>query len=96
MVVFAKKNGKIVCMAGACNVGTKMLQIGIEVLPGCRHLGLETYIVNCLTFEVLNRVCVPLYDVISSNIASQRVAYQIGYYPAFLTDWRCDFKDFEK
>ncbi|WP_374017988.1 hypothetical protein ABU162_28570 [Paenibacillus thiaminolyticus] len=30
-------------------------------------------------------------DVISSNIASQRVAYRVGYYPAFVTDWRCDF-----
>ncbi|HEY2495263.1 MAG TPA: GNAT family N-acetyltransferase [Paenibacillus sp.] len=95
LVVLAKKNGKTVGMAGACNVCTKMWQIGIEVLPGYRHLGLATYLVNSLTFEILERGCVPVYDVISSNIASQRVAYRVGYYPAFVTDWRCNFKDFE-
>ncbi|MCY9600644.1 GNAT family N-acetyltransferase [Paenibacillus thiaminolyticus] len=93
LVILAKKNGKIVGMAGACNVCTKMWQIGIEVLPGYRHLGLATYLVNCLTFEVLNRGRVPLYDVISSNIASQRVAYRVGYYPKasvlFLDGTRC-------
>lgn len=77
------------------NVSTKMWQIGIEVPPEYRHLGLATNLVNSLTFEVLNRGCVPTYDVISSNIASQRVAYRVGYYPAFVTDWRCNFKDFE-
>jgi GNAT superfamily N-acetyltransferase len=95
LVVVAKKDGKFVGMAGACNVCEKMWQIGIEVLPGYRHLGLATYLVNRLTFEVLDRGRVPTYDVISSNIASQRVAYRVGYYPAFVTDWRCNFKDFE-
>ncbi|WP_211750044.1 GNAT family N-acetyltransferase [Paenibacillus sp. Marseille-Q4541] len=95
LVVLAKKNGKIVGMVGASNVCAKMWQLGLEVLPEYRHLGLATYLVNRITFEILKRGCIPLYDVISSNIASQRVAYRVGYYPAFVTDWRCDFKDFE-
>jgi len=95
LVVIAKKNDKIVGMTGACNVSSTMWQIGIDVLPEYRQLGLATYLVNRLTFEILNRGRVPIYDVISSNIASQRVAYRVGYYPAFVTDWRVDFKDFE-
>ncbi|MFI6589656.1 GNAT family N-acetyltransferase [Paenibacillus glucanolyticus] len=77
------------------NACAKMWKIGIEVLPEYRHLGLASYLVNNLTFEILNRGCVPTYDVISSHIASQRVAYRVGYYPAFVTDWRVDFKDYE-
>ncbi|MFD0618426.1 GNAT family N-acetyltransferase [Paenibacillus sp. GCM10027629] len=95
LVVLAKKNDKIVGMAQACNVSSTMWKIGIDVLPEYRQLGLATYLVNSLTFEILDRGRVPIYDVISSNIASQRVAYRVGYYPAFVTDWRVDFKDFE-
>ncbi|GAA0841694.1 GNAT family N-acetyltransferase [Paenibacillus glucanolyticus] len=95
LVVVAKQNGKVVGLAGACNACAKMWQIGIEVLPEYRHLGLASYLVSSLTFEILNRGCVPTYDVISSHIASQRVAYRVGYYPAFVTDWRVDFKDYE-
>ncbi|MDR9856458.1 GNAT family N-acetyltransferase [Paenibacillus sp. VCA1] len=95
LVVLAKQNDKVVGLAGASNVSAKMWQMGIDVLPEYRHLGLATYLVNRLTFEILNRGCVPTYDVISSNIASQRVAYRVGYYPAFVTDWRCDFRDYE-
>jgi GNAT superfamily N-acetyltransferase len=95
LVVLAKHNDKIVAMAGAGNVCAKIWQMGVDVLPEYRNSGLAAYLVNSLTDEILNRGCVPLYDVISSNIASQRVAYRAGYYPAFVTDWRCNFKDFE-
>ncbi|ACX66731.1 MULTISPECIES: GNAT family N-acetyltransferase [Bacillales] len=95
LAVIAKHHGRIVGLAGACNVCAAMWQIGIEVLPEFRQMGLASYLVNRLTFEVLHRGRVPTYDVISSNIASQRVAYRVGYYPAFVTDWRVDFRDFE-
>ncbi|MCM3781512.1 GNAT family N-acetyltransferase [Neobacillus mesonae] len=95
LVVLAKRNDEIVGMAGASNVGAKMWQIGVEILPEFRNLGLAAALVSSLTTEILIRGCVPTYDVISSNIASQRIAYRVGYYPAFVTDWRCDFKEFE-
>ncbi|MFC7680753.1 GNAT family N-acetyltransferase [Paenibacillus sp. GCM10028914] len=95
LVVLAKEKEKIIGMAGAGNVCAKIWQIGIDVLPEYRNQGLASHLLNSLTFEILERGYVPLYDAISSNIVSQRVAYRVGYYPAFVTDWRCDFKDFE-
>ncbi|MCR8641992.1 GNAT family N-acetyltransferase [Paenibacillus sp. N1-5-1-14] len=95
LVVLAKKDGKVVGMAGADNVSAKNWQIGVDVLPDYRNHGLAAYLVNRLTFEVLERGSVPLYDVIASNIASQRVANRVGYYPAYVTDWRLNFNDYE-
>lgn len=95
LAVLAKHNGSIVGIAGASNSGEKMWQLGIDVLPGYRRNGLAAYLVNRLTFEVLERGCVPTYDVIASNIASQRVGVRAGYVPAYVTDWRCDFTAYE-
>ncbi len=95
IVMLAKKAGKIIGMAGACNHCAKMLSIGIDVLPEYRHFGLAAYLVNSLTFEILKRDYVPYYGTISSNIASQRVAHRAGYYPAWVSDWRCNFEELE-
>lgn len=95
LIVLARENGKVVGMSGASNVSSKLWQIGIDILAEYRNQGLAAYLVNRLTIEILNRGFVPLYNVNSSNIASQRVAYRAGYYPAFVNDWRCDFRDYE-
>ncbi|BFT72665.1 GNAT family N-acetyltransferase [Paenibacillus sp. P36] len=95
LAMLAKKDGKIVGVAGASKTCSKLWQIGIEVLPDYRNLGLASYLVNRLTFEILEQGEIPSYDVISSNIASQRVAYQLGYFPAWVSDWRCNFEGLE-
>lgn len=95
LVMLAKKDGRIIGMAGACNVGLKIRQIAVEVLPEYRNLGLAAYLVNSLTFTVLERDYVPVYDTIASNIASQKVAHRAGYCPAWVSDWRCDFRGLE-
>jgi len=94
-VMLARRDGVIVGMAGACDVAARLWQIGVDVLPGQRRLGLATYLVRCLTLELLNLGYVPSYDAIASNIASQRVAYRAGYYPAWVSDWRCNFTGLE-
>ncbi|TDQ34173.1 GNAT acetyltransferase-like protein [Aureibacillus halotolerans] len=95
LAVTAKKNGKIVGVAGASKTCAKLWQIAIEVLPDFRNLGLANYLVNRLTFEILERGDVPSYDVIASHVASQRVAQRSGYFPAWVTDWRNNFEGFE-
>ncbi|MDQ8737880.1 GNAT family N-acetyltransferase [Paenibacillus sp. LHD-38] len=95
LAVLAKQDGEIVGMAGASKTCAKLWQIGIEVLPEYRNLGLASYLVNRLTFEILERGEVPSYDVIASNLASQRVAQRSGYLPAWVSDWRCNFEGFE-
>lgn len=88
LVTLAKKDGYIVGMAGASNDCARMWQIGMDVLPAYRHHGLAAYLVNRLTLEVLERGYLPYYGTASSNIASQRVAHRVGYYPA----WVCAYK----
>lgn len=92
LVMLAKREGKIIGMAGASNDCAKMWQIGIDVLPEYRNFLLATYLVNSLTFEILKRGYVPYYTTVSSNLASQRVAHRAGYYPAWVSDYRCNFE----
>lgn len=95
LAVLAKQDGEIVGVAGASKTCEKLWQIGIDVLPAYHNLGLASYLVNRLTFEILERGEVPGYDVIASNLASQRVAQRSGYLPAWVSDWRCNFEGFE-
>ncbi|MDQ0874243.1 GNAT superfamily N-acetyltransferase [Paenibacillus sp. V4I3] len=95
LVMLAKQNGEIVGVAGASKTCAKMWQISEEVLPEYRNFGLASYLVNRLTFEILGRGEIPSYDCISSHIASQRVAHRVGYYPAWVTDWRVNFEGLE-
>lgn len=88
VAVLAKMDERIVGMAGASNDCAMMWQIGMDVLPEYRNRGLAAYLVNRLTFEILNRGYVPYYGTASSNIASQRDAHRVGYYPA----WVCAYK----
>lgn len=88
LVTLAKKDGRIVGMAGASKDCDMMWQVGIDVLPEYRNQGLGMYLVNWLTLEIVNRRFVPYYGTASSNIASQRVAHHAGYFPV----WVCAYK----
>lgn len=94
-LMVARQGGIIVGMAGACNVAARLWQIGVDVLPGQRRLGVATCLVRGLTMDLLSQGYAPSYDAIASNIASQRVAYRTGYYPAWVSDWRCSFAGLE-
>jgi len=84
LVILAKKDDLVVGMAGASEDCSRMWQIGIDVLSEYRNHGLAAYLVNRLTFEILNRGYVPHYGTSPSNIASQRVAHRVGYCPAWV------------
>jgi len=88
LVTLAKLNDRIVGMAGASRDCAELWQIGMDVLPEYRGLGLGAYLVNRLTCETLRCGFVPYYGTASSNIASQRTAHRAGYYPA----WICAYQ----
>jgi GNAT superfamily N-acetyltransferase len=88
LATLARKDGRIVGMAGASKDCAKMWQIGIDALPEYRNYGLAAYLVNWLALEILDRGYVPYYGTASSNIASQRVAHRAGFRPA----WVCAYK----
>ena len=96
LAMLARKNGEIAGIAGASKTCARLWQIGVEVSPEYRRLGLAAYLVNRLTVDVLARGDVPSYDAIASNLASQRVAHRAGYCIAWVSDWRCDFEGLEK
>ncbi|MCR2822121.1 GNAT family N-acetyltransferase [Lederbergia panacisoli] len=66
-----------------------------ELIEKDRNLGLASYLVNKLTFKIVELGDIPSYDVIASNLASQRVAQRSGYFPGWVSDWRCNFERLE-
>ena len=91
----AKKDGKIVGMAGCSADCARMWQVGIDVLPDYRNHNLAVYLVTQLTLEILSRGYVPYYSTSVSNIASQRVAYRSGYAPVWTCAYKGKFDGFE-
>lgn len=95
LIMLAKKDDKIVGMAGASNDCAKMWQVGMDVLPDYRHYGLAAYLVNKLTLEILQCGIVPYYCTASSNIASQRVAHRAGYLPTWVNSYSGHFAGYD-
>ena len=89
LVIYAMKGDEIVGMAGASIDSQTMCQIGIDVIPAFRGVGLAAYLVRKLTEMILERGVVPYYGTASSNIPSQAVAYRSGFIPA----WMCTYKN---
>jgi hypothetical protein len=70
-------------MAAASADSETLWQIGIDVLPSFRGLGLGTALVSLLTAEVLRRDKVPFYGTAGSHFHSQNIAINAGYFPAW-------------
>jgi GNAT superfamily N-acetyltransferase len=88
LAMAAMIDGVVAGVAGCGVNGEMMWQVGIDVLPQYRGLGIATALVSRLTQEILRRGKVPYYGVAPSNVASQRVAYRAGYRPA----WTCVYR----
>lgn len=92
LAIIARQGDRIAGIAGAYWWSPKMWSIGIDVLPEYRNNGLAAYLVNALTFEILQLDIVPVYTTASSNIASQKVGYRAGYMPAWMSDRQLRFE----
>ncbi len=83
LAVCALNGGQIVGMAGASNDSSRFWQIGIDVLPAYRSMGMGAELVSALTQAVFMHGAVPYYSTWSGNIASQNTARKAGYYPVW-------------
>lgn len=81
--IAACRDGEILGMAGATSDSPNMWQIGINVMPEARGLGISTMLVALLKNEILDMGKLPFYGTSMSHIASQMVAYRAGFYPAW-------------
>lgn len=83
LAVCALNGSQIVGMAGASNDSQRFWQIGIDVLPEYRGIGIATELVSALTQAVFMHGAIPYYSTWSGNIASQNTARRAGYYPVW-------------
>ena len=70
-------------MAACSRDGARLWQIGVDVLPDYRGLGIASNLTGLLAQELLRRGIVPFYGTAESHILSQNVAINAGFRPAF-------------
>ena len=79
--------GKLVGLAACSMDGEDMWQIGIDVLPKYRRMGIASALTSQLAVEILKRDKVPFYCCAWCNIGSARNAQKSGFRLAW-TDLR--------
>ena len=84
LAVGAYDAGKLVGLAGASADCGTMWQIGIDVLPQYRRMGIATALTARLATEILKRDIAPFYCCAWSNLGSIRNAIASGFRPAWV------------
>lgn len=82
--VGAYDGDKLVGLAGCSADGEMMYQIGVNVLPEYRRLGVAAAVTSRLAIEILKLGKVPFYCAAWSNIKSVRNAMKCGFRPAWV------------
>ncbi len=84
LAVGAMKGDYIIGLAG-CSADTKLFwQLGIDVLPEYRGVGIGTKLIMLLKDEVFRRGAIPFYGTSLSNLHSWNIAINSGFYPAWV------------
>lgn len=82
--VGAYDNGKLIGLVACSADCGDMWQIGIDVLPGYRRIGVASALTSRLAVEIIRRGRVPFYCAAWSNIGSVRNAIKSGFRPAWV------------
>ena len=82
--VGAYDNGKLVGLAGCSADCETMYQIGIDVLPRYRRMGIASALTSRLALEILSLGKVPFYCAAWCNVKSVRNAVKCGFIPAWV------------
>ncbi len=84
LAVAAISKGKIIGMAGASADSTTFWQIGINTEKEAEGRGIASLLVKILKEDIEKLGKVPYYGTSMSNLASQRVAANAGFKPAWV------------
>ena len=77
--VGAYDEGRLIGLAGCSADAKDMLQIGVDVLPEYRRVGVASALTSRLATEILKRDKVPFYCCAWSNIRSAKNAIRSGF-----------------
>ena len=80
----AYSEGKLIGLAGCSADCETMWQIGVDVLPEYRRLGIASALTSRLALEALERGKLPFYCAAWSNLKSVRNAIKSGFRPAWV------------
>lgn len=84
IVVTALDGDKIMGMAGCSEDAPHWKQIGIDVMPEYRSMGVGTYLVTLLKNKILENGDIPFYGTSLSNYHSWNIALNCGFRPAWV------------
>ncbi len=84
LAVSAVINGGIAGMAGCSQDAAGWQQIGIDVLPQFRSMGVGAHLVSLLKNEIVQRGDIPFYGTSLSNLHSWNIAIKCGFRPAWV------------
>ena len=84
MAVGAYDGERLIGLAGCSADADMMLQIGVDVLPEYRRMGVASAVTSRLAMLILDQGKVPFYCSAWSNIRSVRNAVKCGFIPAWV------------
>lgn len=82
MALAAYDGDTLAALAGASADCGTMWQIGVDTLPAYRGKGLGTAIVKTLAAKIMEKGKLPFYNTSLSNLHSQNIALNCGFFPA--------------
>ncbi len=83
IAVCAYMHENLMGMAGCSEDADGWMQIGIDVFPRYRSMGVGSYLVNILKNKIEDQGKVPFYGTSISNYHSWNIALSCGFYPAW-------------
>lgn len=84
MVAVAYDGDEIMGMAGCSEDAPGWMQIGIDVMPQYRSMGVGTYLVTVLKNKIEEMGDIPFYGTSLSNYHSWNIALKSGFKPAWV------------
>lgn len=84
IVACAYDGENIMGMAGCSEDAPHWQQIGIDVMPGYRSMGVGTYLVTLLKNKISEKGDIPFYGTSLSNYHSWNIALNCGFRPAWV------------
>lgn len=84
IVVCAYDGDNIMGMAGCSEDAPNWQQIGIDVMPQYRSMGVGTYLVTLLKNKIIENGAIPFYGTSLSNYHSWNIALNCGFRPAWV------------